>query len=281
MLRDVEKSRAAIFLDFGNYEAHRFDNPFWKRSPWLLKEAVTRLKCDVVFSHDRITKIEGVIEKIKKDLFKLVVEEWERDSAATNNKISPIVHAPMQPDGSYASQVLPELCHLVAKKCKPEIIAVAERELGDGILMRARRVRSIRRSLDRLAFKQPLHILGTGNPLSMMILSLAGGTVFDGLEWCRTVIDANSMRLHHFHHFDLFRAQRSQIEDEFLREFLLDRDELVTEKAKAILHNLYFFKRFAADVQQAHQQGAYDVLFEKYLPGEYGRIVRFMEAETL
>lgn len=43
------------------------------------------------------------------------------------------------------------------------MIAVPERELGDGIVARARAVHEIRRSLDSLGFYQPLHLLGCGN----------------------------------------------------------------------------------------------------------------------
>jgi queuine/archaeosine tRNA-ribosyltransferase len=267
VFRELEGKDAAIFLDSGNYEAYRLEDEWWQRSPWLLKEAASRVRCDVIFSHDRIISVRSAREKKPTDLAQQVINDAERDANATGRRtISPIVHAPRLEDGTFASAMLPELCALVAKKRRPPLIAIAERELGDGIIARARRVRSIRRALDRLDIRQPLHLLGTGNPLSMMILALAGGDVFDGLEWCRTVVDGNTMRLHHFHHFDLFVAQRSQIRDELIREYLTTQDELLTAKAKAVLHNLYFFRQFATELQQAHRQDSFEVLFERYLP---------------
>jgi queuine/archaeosine tRNA-ribosyltransferase len=282
MLRDLEAKDTVIFLDSGNYEAYRLGDAFWQRNPWVLREATGRLRCDVIFSHDRLIEVNHIGEHKPAELARRIIQEVERDVQATGrNAISPIVHAPRLKDGRFAAELLPELCALIVRYRRPPLVAVAERELGDGILARAKRVYSIRRALDRLGFKQPLHILGTGNPLSMMILALAGGDVFDGLEWCRTVVDASTMRLHHFHHFDLFVAQRSLIEDELLREYLESRDELLTAKAKAVLHNLYFFQRFVDELRTAHQQDSFEELFDRYLPGEYGRIMRRIKAKDV
>jgi queuine/archaeosine tRNA-ribosyltransferase len=278
LLRKLEQTGATIFLDSGNYEAYRLGDVFWQSSPWVLREATARINSDITFSHDHLVKWSAAQTGRADELLRDIAAEYDRDSAATGKLISPIVHAPVLPDGNYASQVLPDLCEQVARAKRPPVIAVAERELGDGILERARRVRSIRKRLNDLPFQQPLHLLGTGNPISMMILSFAGADIFDGLEWCRTVADADTMRLHHFHQIDLFKSQQGQIDDLLLLEYLKSDKGLLSSKAKTILHNLYFFKRFAAEVQQAHQQGAYDVLFEKYLPGQFGRVNRFLEA---
>jgi queuine/archaeosine tRNA-ribosyltransferase len=215
------------------------------------------------------------------DIADRIMEDLHRDTMSVGrNAISPIVHAPRLGDGRFAAELLPELCALVAKRQRPPVVAIAERELGDGILERARRVYSIRKALDRLGFKQPLHILGTGNPLSIMILALAGGDIFDGLEWCRTVVDGMTMRLHHFHQFDLFLDQRKMIENELLREYLDTQDELLTAKAKAVLHNLYFFQKFASELREAYEHDNFEGLFDRYLPGEYMRIVRRITAEN-
>lgn len=272
VLRDLEQKDTVIFLDSGNYEAYRFGDMFWQRSPWVLHEATSRLRCDVIFCHDRIIEMERISDRKPAQIAQQILVDLDRDAKTTNRQaICPIIHAPRLGDGTFNSKLLPELCALIAKKRTFPLVAVAERELGDGILERARRVRSIRRALDRVRPKQPLHILGTGNPLSMLILTLAGGNVFDGLEWCRTVIDAETMRLHHFHHFDLFLDQRSRIRDEILRGYLATQDELLTAKAKAVLHNLYFFGQFADELRQAQQQDNFEGIFERYLPGQYGR----------
>jgi queuine/archaeosine tRNA-ribosyltransferase len=87
------------------------------------------------------------------------------------------------------------------------------------------------------------------------------------------------MRLHHFHQFDLFLAQRSLIQNELLREYLDTKDEFLTARAKAVLHNLYFFQKLEEELRDAHQRGSFEDLFERYLPGEYARIMRRISAE--
>jgi queuine/archaeosine tRNA-ribosyltransferase len=277
ILRELESKDTAVFMDSGNYEAYRFGDKFWQRSPWLLREAAARLRCDIVFSHDRIVDVQGADHVDVSNLADKLIDDANRDREATGGRrISPIIHAPRIKDGTYLSEFLPVLCAKVAKTLCPPMIAIAERELGDGILARARRVSSVRRELNRLGHKQPLHLLGTGNPLSMLILGYAGADSFDGLEWCRTVVDGETMRLHHFHQFDLFVEQRREIDDELLRDYLDSRDEVLTAKAKAVLHNLYFFQRFTREMQLAHLSGGYEELFDRYLPGQFGRLVKLL-----
>jgi hypothetical protein len=148
VLRDLEEHDTVIFLDSGNYEAYQLDDGFWQRSPWVLREATSRLRCDVVFSHDRLTDVDHIHQHKPGELARWLIEDLERDEVATNKAISPVVHAPRLRDGRFAAEILPELCALIAKKCRPPLVAVAERELGDGILERARRVR---RTLPRAA----------------------------------------------------------------------------------------------------------------------------------
>src|SRR5208337_1312142 len=262
ILKDLALNGAIVVLDSGNYEAYRFGDKFWQRSPWLLREAVARFRCDAVFSHDRIFDDIDPSKLNPAAIAGQIVEDVDRDRNATGGvSISPIIHAPKASDGRYLSEFLPEICATIAKSVRPPLIAIAERELGDGILARARRVRSIRKRLDRLGHKQALHTLGTGNPLSMLILAYAGGDSFDGLEWCRTVVDGDTMRLHHFHHFDLFVDQRREIDNDYLRDYLESEDEVLSAKAKAVLHNLYFFQRFTKEIQAAHDQGNYEEVF--------------------
>jgi hypothetical protein len=94
----------------------------------------------------------------------------------------------------------------VAQEIRPTLIAIPERELGDGILARMKTVRAIRRALDSIGFYQPLHLLGTGNPTSIAALAVSGGDCFDGLEWCRTVANYETHSLSHFQHFDALYA---------------------------------------------------------------------------
>jgi queuine/archaeosine tRNA-ribosyltransferase len=72
----------------------------------------------------------------------------------------------------------------VAEQLCPVLLAVPERALGEGIATRIRSVRQIRKALNELDFYCPLHLLGTGNPVSIIAYTIAGADSFDGLEWC-------------------------------------------------------------------------------------------------
>ena len=96
---------------------------------------------------------------------------------------------------------------MVAEQLFPVLLAVPERALGDGIIARTLSVRRLRQALDKLGFYCPLHLLGTGNPLSIAVYAMAGADSFDGLEWCQTVVDHQTGKLFHFQQWDLFKDQ--------------------------------------------------------------------------
>jgi len=93
--------------------------------------------------------------------------------------------------------------NFASRKVSP-FIAVPERELGEGICKKADTVIKIREKLNTIGRYQPIHILGTGNPLSILILAAAGADLFDGLEWCRTVADRDTGFLFHHQQFEFF-----------------------------------------------------------------------------
>jgi queuine/archaeosine tRNA-ribosyltransferase len=118
----------------------------------------------------------------------------------------------------------PELFARVSQALRTDFIAIPERELGSGITNRVKTVRAIRTGLNELGHYQAIHLLGTGNPLSVAIFAAAGADSFDGLEWCRTVADHESATLFHF--------------------------PGLSYNAKVAFHNLEFFRFWTVDVQR-------------------------------
>ena len=139
-----------------------------------------------------------------------------------------------------AVELLPKATQLVAEQLFPVMLAVPECALGEGIFERARTVRKIRNSLDSIGMFVPLHLLGTGNPLSIIYYAIAGADSFDGLEWCQTVVDHDTGRLSHFQHWDLFRHQTDW-----------GRDSPVPYIQSVLMHNLEFYKLFMARLRNA------------------------------
>lgn len=199
----IRRSGSLLFLDSGNYEASR--NHDYRSSKnaggWcveLFHEVALEVEADIVFSYDRVDPkgsnaevIENILLSYERDMFK---------TGLGRETLCPIVHLPVGTRDVTAAAA--EIVAQIAQEIHPTLIAIPERELGDGILTRMKTVKAIRRALDNSSVYQPLHILGTGNPTSIAALALCGGDCFDGLEWCRTAANYETHSLLHFQHFD-------------------------------------------------------------------------------
>lgn len=224
------RSQGAIALmDSGNYES------FWKdaQAAWtqdLFHDVLKRFPFDLAFGFD-----EQRPPADKQEHVALVVERWRHDQLAAGScLIIPIVHA--------TADELPELCAAVAKASGVAMIAVAERRLGDGILQRFDTVKAIRTALDGLGRYIALHLLGTGNPISIAAYTAAGADSFDGLEWCQTVVDHDTGLLYHLSQSEFFAAQTSWV------------DAGLSFQARTLAHNLEFF---AAWMSRLHEASAH------------------------
>jgi TIR domain len=262
-MKNCRVAGAFVFLDSGNYEAYRRDDNRWIRSARHFHEAFEVAPCDIAFCHDRLTKAAKP-NAIADEVIALV----ERDRRATgSNCVVPIVHAPRNANGDYKHSIFPEVCTLVSRHLRPTVVAVPERELGHGIIARAQMLREIRVALDELGWYQPIHVLGTGNPRSIAILSAVGGDSFDGLEWCRTVIDRSTYGLHHFQHYDFYKEQQASIGNELIRRALGDSDTVYP--VRVVLHNLGFFTEIIRDVRTHLRNGKIGTLLA-YMIGRDG-----------
>jgi len=165
--------------------------------------------------------------------------------------ISPIVHCK-------DTQDYPEICKQVATVCSPELIAIPERELGFGICEIAENISKIRSALNTTGKYHVLHILGTGNPLSLMLYAFAGADSFDGLDWCQTVVDFDSGKLHHPLQLDLYEHQSEYGNDKSL-SFL----------ARCYAHNLEFYRLWMEMLKQAIENNGKMTMLEKYYPESF------------
>lgn len=245
----LRRSESVLFLDSGNYEASRNHNYRSSKNTdgWcveLFHDVALEVAADIVFSYDRVDP-KGTNAKIAEN----ILVSYERDMFKTGlgpETLCPIVHLP---DGTVdIAAAASEIVVRIAREIRPTLIAIPERELGDGILTRMKTVKAIRRALDITGFYQPLHILGTGNPTSIAALALCGGDCFDGLEWCRTAANYDTHSLLHFQHFDAlyanFRGRISKKEARRLVEF-----ESAPFALRAASYNYDYFCDWMANVQ--------------------------------
>ena len=213
----ARNSGSVVLMDSGNYES------FWKNAQASWKQpafhaALEAYSCDIAFGFDEQAPPDDEDEHVN-----LIVNRWRLDQGRAGAcLIVPIVHG--------NSDALPDLCRKVAHQTGVNFIAVAERRLGDGVIDRALAIRAIRQSLDSLGRYVFLHILGTGNPISMAVFSVEGADSFDGLEWCQTVVDHDSGFLFHLSQADFFIGQSAWSDTDFPFHI------------KVLSHNLEFYR---------------------------------------
>jgi queuine/archaeosine tRNA-ribosyltransferase len=264
IIKKLRNSTDVVFLDSGNYEANRKNDLYakqkrpqgWKKEYYW--ETTARLSPDIAFSFDTVNP-KGEPERIAE---RIAANFWADDRALPKKDyiLCPIIHLPKDHKESRA-ECAAQIVSSVASKLDPVMLAIPERELGDGLLERVKTVRDIRKALDALGKYYPLHLLGTGNPISMIALAAAGADSFDGLEWCRTVADYDKGFLFHFQQFPFFsKARLHQIQDPRIR--LHVEDEKVTYSAKTLMFNIDFFKDWTRTMQSMIHSGQTEILLK-------------------
>jgi queuine/archaeosine tRNA-ribosyltransferase len=230
---------AIIILDSGNYEKSWLNDDEWEIEKFnsIVREDI----CDLAFCYDNLYP-----KDIKKNL------KWINNSVSKSQFITskttiiPIVHSKKR---SLDKAVLG-----LYNSLDFSMVAIPERELGNGILERIRTITKLRKTLNKTTRKYTfIHILGTGNPLSLLLFSLAGADTFDGLEWCQTVVDPLSALLYHF-------QQRELVMDncDFCKDGKLDYF------TKTFGHNLYFYNSWMNKIQVAIETSNEEQLLKMY-----------------
>jgi len=239
-LTRAKENGSTVLLDSGNYES------FWERDPnWTagcFRDACRSLGPNLAFCFDdqsppldRDGAAEAAISRLDADLL-----------ALPGQCVLPIVHG--------HSSILPHIVGTVCRRVKPKMVAVAERELGDGITERCRTVAEIRKRLDEFESYCPLHLLGTGNPFSILAFVLSGADSFDGLEWCQTVADFSTGQLSHFQHWDLYASSSP-----------VGSASGIPYPQRTLAHNLVFWADFMKGVREFVERGTPSVLVEGIL----------------
>lgn len=240
LARKAGSQGTSVLLDSGNYER------FWMRDDTWIPESFWSVLKDacfpLAFSYDQYVpdgEGKGIVDTIEK-------ASLLDEAQCASTSIIPIVHA--------RPEQLPDLVAHVVARLQPLMVAVAERELGEGLLARAACVLAIRKALGS-STPCPLHLLGTGNPLSILIYSLCGADSFDGLEWCQTAVDHETALLYHFQQREFSRTQPS-----------LSGLENLPYAYVTMVRNLVFYERWMACIRRALKGGSALELISQYLP---------------
>jgi len=262
----VCKSSSVLFLDSGNYEASRKNDHHSKtnKDGWhrdSFRQVASELSPDIVFAFDD-TNPKGGMEKVAAS----IISNFRADESAITlqeNSLCPIIHLPRKFEGT-VSECASDIITKVVSSLDPIMVAIPERELGDGLFERAKTVRDIRRTLDGLGKYYPLHLLGTGNPISMIAIAAAGADLFDGLEWCRTVADYENGNLFHFQHFDCFCERYIMRLQSGVRSIIEDPE--AAYGARVASYNLDFFNDWTRTMYNMIHSGQVESLLKLVVP---------------
>ena len=193
LLENAVNNKQIVLIDSGNYESYWKNDKTWsiERYREILKSIPHQIAfCYDVFKWD--IDLHGIINNIEGEVVK--------SQSFSHGTIVPVLHS--------TKKLLPKIIAKLADRLNPLFIAVPERELGDGILERATNVFKIRKELNKESQYYPLHLLGTGNPLSILIYSICGADSFDGLEWCQTTVNYDTGLLYHFQQREFFKLDQ-------------------------------------------------------------------------
>lgn len=249
-IENLRRSNCILFLDSGNYEAYRKNDRLsktnkdgWRRARF--RQMANTLIPDIAFAYDKISPTGGIDE-----IAEAVISSYRADQRAFGAKdlpLCPIIHLPDKFKGT-PSEWASQIGIRVVSELDPIMLAIPERELGDGLIERFKTVRAIRLALNNVGRYFPIHLLGTGNPLSIKAFAAAGADSFDGLEWCRTVANYDNDNLFHFQHFDCFRDRYlTRVQSQKIRKILENPD--VSYGAQVASYNVDYFTELMRTVR--------------------------------
>jgi queuine/archaeosine tRNA-ribosyltransferase len=228
-----------IVLDSGGYEAS------WLRQSWTHEAysmVAAEIQPDILFTFDDPGHIPG-------DSYLQALGELTRDAeVAQGATLVPIVHG--------IPEQLAEASNRLAM-LDPPMIAVAERRLGQGIEERRRNVAAIRAAMDESGLDIPLHLLGTGDPRSIVAFSFAGADSFDAVDWSQFAVDPATAELLPAARLDWLQGRSSAEPSE-------------SYTIELLLRNLHFYETWMERIRQDMTNGTVTMV-EEWLPADVHR----------
>ncbi len=240
-LNEINEKSTFVLMDSGHYEA------FWnKDDKWSFEKfekILRKIEVDLCFSYDIFWNDKKIDDHIKETIKYTAMTGGMQGSGIT----IPIIHG--------LPKNFPSIVKGVVEGINPEIIGITERELGVSLIERAETLFNIRKELTAINRKIPIHLLGTGNPISLLVYSLCGANFFDALEWCKNVVNPKTAHLYHFVQMDLIDCDCKVCK-------LKD----LPYPVKVVSHNLLFYEKFLDEIRDSIEKDKIEPLLNKYLP---------------
>lgn len=239
---DSFSENGKIYIDSGNYEASRFKDD-WNRDQHLASISDLN-KNFYYFTFDKYEHFTD-FDNAKRELTRSIEDLLSAGVSVDN--IIPIFHICRQMNVIDGHKFLKKIIRFTYDKYSTRYIALPERDLGDGLFNRLDFASTLRDDINTIDSKIKIHLLGTGNPLSMLLFHCMGVHSFDGLEWCRQSMDTRSALVFHPQQYDLFKDVFVSQEPKIIE--LLARNDFPYD-LKMALHNACFMKNWDKLIQK-------------------------------
>jgi hypothetical protein len=266
-----------LLLDSGGYESSRISRyaPNQQQERWTFDKYAKIASEDIydfIFSYDYFLddneSSSAFLARIKQNF-------RDHSNVLDITKLIPVIHLQtLDGERTFTDDEVVALFASVATEIDCRFVAVAERELGDGLPVRAHLTQRITSAIRENASDCSLHILGCGNLLSFSALAVAGAMMCDGLEWCRTLA-ADNFHLHHFQQKDLF-ADPDYYRSNPIVEFLKEAANLNYSTSVAV-RNLLSFQAFTQSLHGRLQGRTVHEFIRENFGNSAGDAIRALE----
>ena len=244
-LSELEKYRldSFVFMDSGIFESYWKDDKRWKIK--LHQETLAESTFDLHTSFD-ILPSQNCKDFVNETIDAAICSREQCDKAG----FIPVIHG--NPD-----EVLLITKRLV--KSRPDLcnfIALPERDCGESIMEKAHTIHEIRKIMDSGedgTGSRMLHLLGCGDPLSMLLFVYAGASSFDSLDWIKFCADPDQLFLHNFSHLELLNC-----------DCVACSRKGVPYVEKVFLHNLLFYQNYVLRLQELINEDSLGKLLEEH-----------------
>jgi queuine/archaeosine tRNA-ribosyltransferase len=229
-INEYSRKGGFVFLDSGIYESYWKADNKWTKD--FYKASIAEIDFDFYSSFD-VLPIERRSKEFEKETLSSII--FSR-SLSDKPGFVPILH------GKTPNKLVSLVREFV--KEKPDLcnfIAVPERDCGVNIIEKAQTIGKIRKILDdedANNYSRILHILGCGNPMSLLLFSYYGANTFDSLNWICNAIDPDRLVVDDFSFLELINCNCS---------ICTDASRCYTEKV--FLHNLLFYQNYVLGIQ--------------------------------
>lgn len=226
-----------LFLDSGGYELQFSDNDEW--TPLKYKQTIEEINPTFFVGFDRIPSYEKL-----SDTNSLIYEsvEFLKDYSGSGRVL--LMHFSLMNNPQKEIQSFVKILQKFSNYF--DILGIPEREIGTNIFQRIQFVSCLRKELDKNEILKPIHIFGCSDPLSVILLTLSGADIFDGLGWIKYAFDVKNLRT-------MERSQLPFLNCDCIACKNVNWYNISAEEYenRLLIHNLYAYDNFFFDFREA------------------------------